>query len=201
LENPGPETAILLDFVKELKPRKVLEVGCNFGRELKLLERLQPKPRLYGVDMDWDKIKQAKRNIRGTFKVGFATELPFLAGTFDLVYTDGCLAKNSPEHIPRILNELVRVSKDYILTIEYVGTKVGPSGIGNCKKNSHIYDYEKLWSVQKHGYICFSRTMPFGVDLFHVMLVKKFKRVKDKKKYHPIRKFWMRIQQLFEGRR
>jgi len=191
VEKPGPETSILLEFVKELKPKKTLEVGCNFGRELILLKKLT---KVYGLDKNFDRVKKAKEILGiNRVKVGEARNIPYQNNYFDLVYTDGCLSHN--ENVSEILDELLRVSKKYVLNIEYVGTKLGPTGFGNCKKNTWVHDYEKLWAT-KDVQVCFSRKMVFGADLFHVMLIKKVRRkekvivMKPQKKENVLFKFW-----------
>lgn len=169
----GPETEILLRFVGELSPYRTLEVGCNYGKELKLL---QPLTRVYGVDSNPEQIKKAKEFIKtGIFKVGHASDLPFSNNYFNLVYSDGCLSHNK-ENISKIIDEMLRVSKDYVLLIEYLGTKLSPNSYGNCKQNAWIHDYEKICATKK-VIVCFSRQMPFGMDLFQVLLLKKLKRL------------------------
>ncbi len=200
VEKPGPETSILLEFVKELKPKKTLEVGCNFGRELSLLKDLT---RIYGVDKNPDRVKKAKKVLGvNRIKVGEAQNIPYQNNYFDLVYTDGCLSHN--ESVSEILDELLRVSKNYVLNIEYVGTKLGPTGFGNCKKNTWVHDYEKLWAT-KDVQVCFSRKVVFGTDMFHVILVKKLKTlrkiekiIKPEKEVFCL-KFWKLKFKLFKG--
>lgn len=188
MEKPGPETSILLEFVKKLRPKKTLEVGCNHGRELILLKNLT---RIYGLDKNLEQVRLARKNLGvKRVKVGTAEKLPYLNNCFDLVYTDGLLCHN--ENVSKILDELLRVSKKYVLNIEYVGTRLGPTGFGNCKKNTWVHDYEKLWAT-KDVQVCFNRKIVFGTDMFHVILVKKLRKtekiIKSEKEVFCL-KFW-----------
>ena len=183
--NPLLETDVLVEFVKEINPKSVLEVGCNYGRELKLLENTA---NLYGIDKSVRQINKARKYLpTGTFTVANGSKIPYDDNTFDLVYTVGCLSHNEESKMGKILDELLRVSTGYVLTIEWVGTKTSPTSYGNCKENTWIHDYERLWAV-KNVKVCFNRKVSVGADLFHVMLVRKgriFKKVRDMQKKPP----------------
>jgi len=173
------ETDVLVDFVKQIKPKAVLEVGCNYGRELKLLEDLT---NVYGIDINEKQINKAQKYIpTGTFTVANGLKIPYDDNTFDLVYTVGCLSHNKETKVEGILDELLRTSTSYVLTIEWIGTKTSPTTYGNCKENTWVHDYEKLWAL-KNVKVCFNRKIPVGADLFHVMLVKKEKEKEKFKK-------------------
>jgi len=160
------ETDILVEFVKRLKPKRTLEVGCNSGKELEFIKDFT---KTFGIDKNIELVK-GKKNL----KCAYGEEIPYGNNSFDLVYTDGCLSHNEvPEPI---LDEMVRVSKNKILLIEWIGSKTGTSGYSNCKVGlSWIHDYEKLIAVKKIK-ILFSRQIVFGYDLFHVILMEKDKR-------------------------
>ena len=120
-EEPSPESQVLVDFVETLKPKKTLEVGCNWGRELKLLEG---KTQLYGIDFNPLMISQARKFLKkAEFKVAEATEIPYPDNFFDLVYTDGLLSHVPPENVEKAISEIIRVSKKHCLLIEYLGTQ------------------------------------------------------------------------------
>lgn len=172
LDQVGQEATILVELVDSIKPKKTLEVGCNWGKELKLLEG---KTKIYGIDLNPEKIEKAKLYIKnGTFKQAFANALPFENNTFDLVYTDGCMSHNK-DGLNGIIDEMLRVSKDYVLNIEYLTSKINLNSYANVKNNAWEHDYEKLWAT-KDVIVCFNRKILFGTDVFHVILVKKIRR-------------------------
>ena len=158
------EVDILVDFVKKLSPKKTLEIGCNFGREL---EAIKDFTKIYGIDKNPELIK-GKKNL----KCAEGKEIPYKDNYFDLTYSDSCLSHNQESE--KILDEMIRVSKNHILLIEWVGSRTG-AGYTNCKEGlSWIHDYEFLVSG-KEIKILFNRKIPCRADLFHVLLLQKDK--------------------------
>jgi SAM-dependent methyltransferase len=165
----SPEVDIIVDFVQTLHPKNVLEVGCNFGRELKFLEELT---KVHGIDKDAEKIEKAKAYVHGSFKVADASLIPTSNNRFDLVYGTGVFCHNPPEKITQFINEMYRVSKKYILIVEYVGSHLSRNIIGNCKQNTWIHDYDLLIS-KLNVIIKYNQRKFFGTDCFQVLLLEK----------------------------
>lgn len=165
----SPEVSVIIDFVKSLQPETILEIGCNFGRELKHLEGLS---NLYGIDTSSEKIEKARVYVKGTFKIADASQIPYKNNKFDLVYSSGIFAHSQTEKIKSIMDEMFRVSNKYILLVEYIGSHLSKNIVGNCKQNAWIHDYNKLISgydvVTKYNEKIF-----FGADCFQVLLMKK----------------------------
>ena len=114
--------AFLRQIDAELKPLSVLEVGCGYGRLLSLFGE-----RGTGVDFGEVQIAEARRRgLRAT--ITDAKALPFPNNSFDLVYTFGVLMHIPPHDIDRVRNELIRVSKKWILNCE--ATNVTPVMFG-----------------------------------------------------------------------
>ena len=159
-----------MDFVKLLQPRSTLEVGVNWGRELKFLEGLS---KLYGIDISSEKIARAKTYVSDAiFRVADASKIPYTNNRFELVYSTGTFAHSVPEQIKSIMDEIFRVSSKYILLVEYVGSHLSKNTVGNCKQNTWVHDYNKLVS----GYdvvIKYNEKLFFGTDCFQVILMKK----------------------------
>lgn len=165
----SPEIVIIKDFVKELHPKNILEVGCNWGRELKHLEGLS---NLCGIDKDSEKIARAKTYVKGDFRVCDAINITYKNLKFDMVFSTGVFAHSPPEKIKQIMDEMFRVSSKYILIVEYIGSHLSRNTVGNCKQNTWVHDYNKLVSgydvVTKYNEKIF-----YGTDQFHVLLLKK----------------------------
>jgi pseudaminic acid biosynthesis-associated methylase len=112
-------TSLNEEFVGDFKNLKILEVGCNVGNQLGLLQRmgfadltgveLQP----YAVDIAKDRLANV------TVLQGNAAELPFDDASFDLVLTSGVLIHIPPSILGKVMSEIVRVSKSYIWGLEY----------------------------------------------------------------------------------
>jgi len=113
----------LLKFIKINKPKKILEIGCGFGRNLEFLINHGVKPdQLTGTDFTPELLQIAKSKLKN---VGFfqadATNQPFSDHSFDLVFTHGLLMHIPSAKINQVFTELVRVGRKYILLYEQVG--------------------------------------------------------------------------------
>ena len=99
---------------------RILEVGCNIGLQLRLLERANPGLEFHGLEPQGYAIERAQAlspNMR--FHAGTAFALPFPDRHFDLVMTHGVLIHIHPKDLPKALAEIVRVSRRYVLAHEY----------------------------------------------------------------------------------
>jgi pseudaminic acid biosynthesis-associated methylase len=98
---------------------RILEVGCNIGNQLLLLQQLGYS-NLYGVDVQDYALGIARsrtKNINFTQASSFA--LPYEDKYFDLVFTSGVLIHVSPSDLPAALDEIYRCTKCYIWGAEY----------------------------------------------------------------------------------
>jgi pseudaminic acid biosynthesis-associated methylase len=107
------------DFLDGLNIKNILEVGCNIGNQLNLLQT-QGYKNLYGIEIQSDAVERAKEYTKGINIVeGSAFDLPFRDNFFDLVFTAGVLIHISPDDIGRAMDEIYRVSDKYIWGYEY----------------------------------------------------------------------------------
>jgi pseudaminic acid biosynthesis-associated methylase len=103
----------------DLVPARVIEVGCNVGWNLEYLKRLGVTE-LYGIEPQAYAVGRARaRSPELGVLQGTAFELPFRDGWCDLAFTSGVLIHIAPETIGRALDEIYRVSRRYIVAIEY----------------------------------------------------------------------------------
>jgi len=109
-------------LMTRLEPRRVLEVGCNVGGNLKWISDVVDPSEVYGLDVN----KKALSTLRlrqpdiNAFK-GVARDLPFRDGWFDLVFTMGVLIHQPETTLPLVMAEMTRCSKRWILCGEYFG--------------------------------------------------------------------------------
>jgi len=101
--------------------QRVLEVGCNRGHNLKVLaELLGQGCDVVGVEPNRYALELARQ---ATAKAGALHgdifDLPFKDSFFDMVLTAGVLIHVAPADLPAALDELHRVSRRYLLAIEY----------------------------------------------------------------------------------
>ncbi len=112
---------VLKDVPREIK---ILEVGCNYGAQLRGLQRMG-FTHLYGVELQSYAVEESKKAYSGlNIIVGSGFDLPFKDGFFDLVCTNGVLIHISPDDHYNFMKEIVRCSKQYIMGWEYYNEKI-----------------------------------------------------------------------------
>jgi pseudaminic acid biosynthesis-associated methylase len=118
-------SAVNRDFLGALpKDIHILEVGCNIGNQLLLLQKLCFS-NLHGLEIQDYALELARRQARGIqFSQGSAFNLPFADDSFDLVFTSGVLIHIAPQDLPTALSQIHRCAKRYIFGSEYYATAV-----------------------------------------------------------------------------
>jgi ubiquinone/menaquinone biosynthesis C-methylase UbiE len=102
-----------------LGAKRICEAGCNIGNNLSHFPR---NCDVYGFDMsDYALEKARKRYPSFKFEVGNMNVIPFDDSFFDLVFTRGVLIHVPSTEIDVGLKELTRVSKKWIMNLEYFG--------------------------------------------------------------------------------
>lgn len=100
-----PATSSLL---KNVKNKKVLDLGCGTGRHTIILKKRGAK--VWGIDISPKMIEIAKSGIKGVdFKVGSVYKLPYKSGTFDIVVAG--LVIGYFENLDKAFKEIRRVLK------------------------------------------------------------------------------------------
>ncbi|MFX1465771.1 MAG: O-methyltransferase [Promethearchaeota archaeon] len=94
----GPEKGrVLMDVLREIKPKRVLEIGALIGYSTILIaKQLENEARIITIEIDEDEAKIAKENIKKArikpkidVLIGDALKiLPKLEGKFDFVFID-----------------------------------------------------------------------------------------------------------------
>jgi len=110
----------MLQHAVSPKPASVLEVGCNIGRNLITLRHFVET--LYAVEPNpWAvKSARARPELQGIdIQEGNGFDLPFGNASIDLVFTSGVLIHVAPDDLGRMVDEIMRVSRRYVLCIEY----------------------------------------------------------------------------------
>ncbi len=97
----------------------VLEVGCGKGVNLKYMK---DRAVVSGVDINEQALARIPKDIP-TLQAS-AADLPFEDESFDLVFTSGVLIHAPEFELDLQMSEIVRVSKRYVLAMEYDGNEV-----------------------------------------------------------------------------
>ncbi len=137
---------ILLEKIKENKPKRILEIGVNLGLSGISMLLVSPSSQLSGIEIDEEKIKLASENYR-QFGVqdrakifqGDASEIiPILTGKYDFIFLDGPKGHYF-EYLPHLLDALNEggiLFADNVLFRGYVNGKVKTPKRFNTTKNS-----------------------------------------------------------------
>ena len=146
----------------DIVPERVIEVGCNVGWNLEYLHRLGAKE-LYAVEPQAYAVARA-RSRRPEFGVlqGTAFDLPFKDGFADLAFTSGVLIHIAPQDIARAMAEIYRVSKRYIVAIEYDAPTEQAIKYRGTNDSLWKRDHGGIWQAQYPQLKLLAR---FGVDV------------------------------------
>jgi pseudaminic acid biosynthesis-associated methylase len=118
-------TALNRSFLADIpRSASILEVGCNLGNQLILLQQMGFK-NLTGVEIHTEIVKEAQSRVPGAGVMeGSALNIPFLDASFDLVFTSGLLIHIAPRDLPVAKNEIHRCAKNWIWGLEYYAPKM-----------------------------------------------------------------------------
>jgi len=118
----APRSTFNTVFFREIRhDAKILEVGCNVGTQLMLLQEMGFK-HLYGIDVQRYAVEKSRALVHDLdIIVGSAHDLPFKDGYFDLVMTSGLLIHINSKELPKVMGEIYRCSNRYIFGYEYYG--------------------------------------------------------------------------------
>ena len=141
----------------DLKPKKVLDVGCASGWFLNEIAAVYPNAKYYGVDVYEDAVKYGNRTYKQlNLKVSDAHMLPYASKTFDLVVCTEVLEHvidpdNVLKEIKRVLTDdgiaIIEMDSGNLLfrTIWYWWTNVRHGVWENS--HLHLFNTEKLLTV------------------------------------------------------
>ena len=120
----SPGIAAFKKILQHFKFKSVLEVGSNIGLNLIYLNRLYDEALdLFAVEPNiaaFNRLTSQPQLINLTKAWNCnAFNLPLEDGSIDLVFTSGVLIHIAPEDLQRATDEIVRVSRKYVLCIEY----------------------------------------------------------------------------------
>jgi pseudaminic acid biosynthesis-associated methylase len=136
----------MLDHAVTPAPQSVLEVGCNIGRNLLALRHFIPE--LHGVEPNAAACKQAREReelAQATIVESDGFNLPYADSSIDLVFTSGVLIHVAPDDLGAVVDEVVRVARQYIVCIEYFSHE--PTEVKYHRRNGVLFkrDFGKFY--------------------------------------------------------
>lgn len=116
--DPDTRISAFKRMVGDLPVKSILEVGCNRGFNLIALSKIKDYE-LTGIDILLDALQKSVCPLSISLVEADCHNIPFPDDSFDLVFTSGLLMLFEIEDTLKVIEELIRVSKRYILVIEY----------------------------------------------------------------------------------
>lgn len=125
IENYGISRTFLdKEFLQNIpKDARILEVGCNTGKQLGLLKNLGFS-NLFGIEINNKALDIAKSSKDLNIIYGSGMDIPFEDNFFDLVFTSGVLIHIHPNDLDKVISEMYRVTKKFIWGFEYFSEKL-----------------------------------------------------------------------------
>ena len=140
----------LLERLRETHPTEVFEIGCGFGRNLKMLQDgLEYPCRLGGLDLSLRFLEKGREELGLALPLvcGDITQLPFCDRAFETVVTHGVLMHVPPEGIRAAVRELVRVTRRTLWCIEeQVLAPAARGGSFSINEYTFAHDYLALFA-------------------------------------------------------
>lgn len=147
------------------KNAKILEIGCNVGNQLRLLQSMGYN-NLYGIELQDYAVEKAKELTEGINIIkGTGDDIPFRDGYFDLVFTSGVLIHINPKNIKNVLEEIYRCSNKYIWGFEYYSD--------NYEEINYRGNDDLLWKTD------FSKLYLSEMQNLKICKCEKFKYIND----------------------
>lgn len=126
-----------LTEIGEPLPGRVLDFGCGIGETERALRERFPEARIDGIDASPESIKAADRlglpDV--TFHLAAGVELPFSAGSFDVIYSNGTFHHIDHGAHPAVLRELVRVLRPGGHLFVFENNPLNPLTLLNMSRN------------------------------------------------------------------
>jgi len=105
-------------FDKIPRDASILEIGCNIGSIIRILESMGFTD-VTGIDINEKAIKIISKAHPQYKFIHTSIENYEPHRTFDMVYTSGVLIHMTPEQLPRVVEKMERLSRKWIFGFEY----------------------------------------------------------------------------------
>ena len=159
----------LVELLSGIEFQSLLEVGCGFGWNLGYLKEKFPDKDLVGCDFSNPQLEKAKRLYGDGIQFEFAdaSSMPYGSRSFDVVMTVGCLIHVPPKRIRRVVQEIQRVAKSYIVLMEEDPKFTEPEKVKCLSAAGWLFwhDYERLFQDRCEIILCKNESPDLSVSL------------------------------------
>ncbi len=113
---------MMINYLKKIEFDSFFEAGCGFGWNIKRVKQEFPDKNVGGVDFSLSQLNNSKdylNKIPIHVVNGDNCRLPYADNAFDVGFSLGVFMNIHPSKIKSALKEMVRVSKKFIIHLEY----------------------------------------------------------------------------------
>ena len=124
----------------------VLEIGSQWGENLKAIQNIFPDKKLVGIDIDNETTGEARKVTGLDLRLGDILHNSFHDGEFDVVFAEALFCMLDPRDVETALKEVLRIAKKYVILVELktserVGFVQGGRTGANWKELLWGYDF------------------------------------------------------------
>lgn len=175
--------------------KAILEVGCGPGGNLDYIWSKGVR-KITGVDISTQMIALAKQLLKGkaieVLKIN-GRDLPFEAGSFDVVFTSTVLQHNTNEsHLGKLIQEICRVSRQEVYLFERVESTIKghESNLGRP-----VAYYARLF--KENGFaLQQTRSLPIQASFYACGIIRKLFNSRKRKEGEPLSRISLVLEQL-----
>lgn len=111
------------DLLKNKKINTILECGANIGRNLKQINLAFPNKKLSFIEINKKayEICLSNKNISSSFNESIE-KCKINSNEYDLVFTSGVLIHINKKNLNKVINNITKWTKKYIIIMEYFST-------------------------------------------------------------------------------
>jgi len=141
---------MLIEELKNLEFDSFFEAGSGFGWNVKSVKKEFPGVSIGGIDFSFPQLQNSRKYLPDIIMPavqGDACSMPFLDNSFDVGFTLGVFMNIHPGKIGRAIDEMIRVSRKYIIHLEWdqENTKPELKERRVFKTNIVSHDYRELY--------------------------------------------------------
>lgn len=138
-----------------INPRRILEVGCGTGRNLRSLQRLFPEAEITGLDLSADMLRIAKTKTSGVKLIQRPYDAP--AGGFDLILCSYALSMFNPGWDLAIQTAAADLNPNGIIAVvDFYHTEV--QWFERWMRHNHVRMQGHLWPLLRQSFTPLSDT-------------------------------------------
>lgn len=140
-----PHRRLIVHALKTFDWFSLWEVGCGPGANLVKITKELPGHQLGGGDINADAIEVAKQTfVGGRFHVESSEDILLSDNSVDVILSDAHLIYYGPTKIKKVLKEMLRATRKYIILFEYAEKSWFKRLLIRWRTGYNAYNYPEL---------------------------------------------------------